>query len=79
MGFGIPAFAVDTHVLRVANRIGYARSDNPDVVESCLTGVIPPSDWMTGTCCSSPTVERCAGARSAVRPVSGHRALRFWR
>jgi len=48
MGFGIPAFAVDTHVLRVANRIGYARSDNPDVVESCLTGVIPPSDWIDG-------------------------------
>lgn len=48
MGFGIPAFAVDTHVLRVANRIGYARSENPDVVESCLTAVIPPSDWIDG-------------------------------
>ena len=48
MGFGIPAFAVDTHVLRVSNRIGYARSDNPDMVESCLTAVIPQSDWISG-------------------------------
>ncbi len=48
MGFGVPAFAVDTHVLRVSNRIGYARSDNPDVVEACLTAVIPASDWING-------------------------------
>lgn len=48
MGFGTPAFAVDTHVLRVSNRIGYARSESPDVVESCLTAVIPPEDWIAG-------------------------------
>ncbi len=48
MGFGIPAFAVDTHVLRVSNRIGYARSESPDAVESCLTAVIPPEDWIAG-------------------------------
>ncbi len=48
MGFGVPAFAVDTHVLRVSNRIGYARTDSPDVVESCLTAVIPSEDWIAG-------------------------------
>lgn len=48
MGFGVPAFAVDTHILRVSNRIGYARTDSPDVAESCLTAVIPPEDWIGG-------------------------------
>ncbi|HET9702057.1 MAG TPA: endonuclease III, partial [Burkholderiales bacterium] len=32
--FGIPGIAVDTHVLRVSNRLGLASSDDPEEVEA---------------------------------------------
>jgi endonuclease-3 len=44
-GFGIPALAVDTHVGRVARRIGYTKEHDPDRVESSLCTVIPERDW----------------------------------
>lgn len=43
--FGIPALAVDTHVLRVSNRLGLAAGDNPNLVEEQLKGVIPKEKW----------------------------------
>jgi endonuclease-3 len=43
--FGIPAMAVDTHVHRVSNRIGLARSDDPLVIEQQLTKRIPKKLW----------------------------------
>jgi endonuclease-3 len=39
--FGKPAMAVDTHVLRVSNRLGMASSNNPDRVEEELLRQIP--------------------------------------
>jgi endonuclease-3 len=42
VAFGEPTMAVDTHVLRVSNRIGLANSDNPLEVERQLLRVIPP-------------------------------------
>jgi endonuclease-3 len=39
--FGIPAIAVDTHVLRVSNRLGIAHSNNPDKVEEELVVQLP--------------------------------------
>jgi endonuclease-3 len=39
--FGIQAIAVDTHVLRVANRLGIVHSDKPDTVESELVQQMP--------------------------------------
>jgi endonuclease-3 len=39
--FGQQAIAVDTHVLRVANRLGLARSDDPDKVEAALAAQVP--------------------------------------
>jgi endonuclease-3 len=39
--FGRQAIAVDTHVLRVANRLGLASSKNADKVEAALTDLIP--------------------------------------
>lgn len=48
MGFNIPAFAVDTHVLRLANRLGYCNSEDPAVAEESLNSMIPQSDWIIG-------------------------------
>jgi endonuclease III len=42
---GIPGLPVDRHVLRVANRIGIAESDDPIVVEQQLCDAMPPERW----------------------------------
>jgi endonuclease III len=42
---GIPGLPVDRHVLRVANRIGIAESDDPIVVERQLCAALPPERW----------------------------------
>jgi endonuclease-3 len=42
---GVPGLPVDRHVLRVANRIGIAESDKPEVVEQQLCGALPPERW----------------------------------
>ncbi len=39
--FGKQAMAVDTHVLRVSNRLGIAHSRNPDKIEKELVGQLP--------------------------------------
>jgi len=42
---GVPGLPVDRHVLRVANRIGIAKSDEPEIVEQQLGAALPPADW----------------------------------
>jgi endonuclease-3 len=42
---GVPGLPVDRHVLRVANRIGLVRSDDPEAVETALGSVLPPERW----------------------------------
>ncbi len=42
MAFGHPTMAVDTHVFRVANRIGLTKSKNPLDTEKQLMAIIPP-------------------------------------
>ena len=42
---GVPGLPVDRHVLRVGNRIGIAKSEDPEVVERQLGSVMPPERW----------------------------------
>ncbi len=42
VAFGEPTLAVDTHVFRVANRIGLSKGSTPLAVEEDLLRVIPP-------------------------------------
>lgn len=44
-GFGVAAIAVDTHVFRVSNRIGIAKSDKIDETENQLMNAIPKNMW----------------------------------
>ena len=44
-GFHIPRIAVDTHVLRVSNRLGFVVSDEPIVVEEKLMELYPRELW----------------------------------
>ncbi|MGL4405540.1 MAG: endonuclease III [Notoacmeibacter sp.] len=42
MAFGIPTLAVDTHVLRIGNRLQIAPGKTPDQVEKAFLKIIPP-------------------------------------
>jgi len=47
--FGQDAIAVDTHVKRVSQRLGLAKSDDPDRIEEELCKVIPQKRWTKAT------------------------------
>ena len=42
--FGLPGIAVDTHVKRVANRLGLTEHDDPVKIERDLDGLLPERD-----------------------------------
>lgn len=43
---GIPAIAVDTHVHRISNRIGFCKSSDPLEVENALMRIVPEEQWV---------------------------------
>jgi endonuclease-3 len=67
---GVPGLPVDRHVLRVANRIGIAESDDPIVVEQQLSSALPKERWTRTSdtlilhgrrvCKPKPLCEACA-------------------
>ena len=68
--FGVPGLPVDRHVLRVANRLGIAESDNPEIVEQQLSDRLPSDRWTRTSdmlilhgrriCRPKPMCDRCA-------------------
>jgi endonuclease-3 len=67
---GVPGLPVDRHVLRVANRLGIADSQDPERVEQQLTGALAPAWWTRASdtlilhgrrvCRPTPVCERCS-------------------
>lgn len=47
--FGIPAIAVDTHVIRLSNLLGFVDSDNPEKIEERLKEILPQTDWINSS------------------------------
>ena len=45
VAFGIPGFAVDTHVKRLTRRLGLTKSTDPVKIEAEVTKMLPPEDW----------------------------------
>ena len=43
--FGQPAIFVDTHVRRLAGRLGLTTNDDPDKIEADLRELLPPKEW----------------------------------
>lgn len=43
--FGEPAIAVDTHVHRVTNRLGWVKTKTPEKTEMALRAVVPRAMW----------------------------------
>ena len=67
---GEPAFPVDTHVARLARRLGFTRQEEPSRIEVDLQALVPQALWAQGhqlliwhgrrTCFArSPACERC--------------------
>ncbi len=65
-----PAFPVDTHVGRLARRLGFTREEDPDKVEADLRALFPVERWALGhqllvwhgrRCCAArgPACSRC--------------------
>lgn len=47
--FGIPSIAVDTHVKRLSNLLGFVDSTNPDKIELRLKELLPESYWINSS------------------------------
>ena len=45
-GYGIPAIPVDTHVHRIANRLGVVRTRTPEQTEAALRERVPERFWI---------------------------------
>ena len=84
---GVPAMPVDRHVLRVANRLGIARGDDPERVEEQLCAALPRRGWTRASdtlilhgrriCKPKPLCDRCnVQQECAFFPPSGPPARR---
>jgi endonuclease-3 len=47
--YGKPAIVVDTHVKRVAERLGFTKSQDPDRIEEDLQRLVPIEQWTSGS------------------------------
>ena len=45
VAFGLPGFAVDTHVARLTHRLRLTSADDPVRIEADVTGLVDPAEW----------------------------------
>lgn len=45
VSYGIPAIAVDTHVHRISNRLGWVKTKDPEETEKELMKILPKNLW----------------------------------
>lgn len=45
VGFGVPGFAVDTHVTRLTNLLGLVKTRDPVKIETYVTKMVAPEEW----------------------------------
>jgi endonuclease III len=92
---GVPGLPVDRHVLRVSNRIGIAKGDDPEIVEQQLGSALPKDRWIIASdtlilhgrriCKPKPLCDRCAIRddclfyKKVVAPAARKRAARAGR
>ena len=76
--FGEQAIAVDTHVFRVSQRLGLARSDDPEKIHDQLADVLPEKEWTFTTHLVQAHGRRCCFARRPLCPACPVRTLCPW-
>lgn len=80
VGFGVQRIAVDTHVFRVANRIGFVSEKDVLKTEKALMEILPQDRWTEAhhslifhgrNCCSArnPGCDRCVIADLCIRRI----------
>jgi endonuclease-3 len=62
--FDTPAIIVDTHVRRLAQRLGLAASEDPDTIEEEMRAVLPEDHWTRASNALTFHGRRCCAARS---------------
>ena len=80
---GVPGLPIDRHVLRVANRLGIARSADPVVVERQLGGALQKARWTLASdtlilhgrriCKPRPLCDRCPARQQCLYVAEGGR------
>ena len=73
-----PAIAVDTHVFRVSQRLGLAKSDDPDEIHAQLVVVLPKKEWTLATHLLTTHGRRTCSARAPLCPGCPVKALCPW-
>ena len=73
--FREPAIAVDTHVFRISQRLGLARSDDPNKIHDQLVQVLPRKGWTRASHLIQAHGRRTCTARSPACPVCPVRTL----
>jgi len=76
--FGQQAIAVDTHVFRVSQRLGLAKSDDPDEIHAQLVVVLPKKEWTLATHLLTTHGRRTCSARAPLCPGCPVKALCPW-
>jgi endonuclease III len=76
--FGVPALAVDTHVARLAQRLGLSRSRDPEEIHADLCRVITRPRWTTATHLLITHGRRTCQARRPACPTCPVRDLCPW-
>lgn len=73
--FGAPAIIVDTHVRRVAQRLGLTESDDPDQIESDVGALLPEIQWTGFSNALTFHGRHCCAARKPDHAACPVRAL----
>jgi|OpeIllAssembly_1097287.scaffolds.fasta_scaffold237288_2 endonuclease-3 len=47
--YGVPGFGVDTHVVRVTNRLGLVDTEDPEKIEAAICSLVPDASWGQAT------------------------------
>jgi endonuclease-3 len=76
--FGLPGFGVDTHVIRVTNRLGLVDTEDPEKIEAAICAVLPPEAWGMATHRFIFHGRRTCHARGPACPACAVRALCPW-
>src|SRR5207253_9576221 len=76
--FGAQAIAVDTHVFRVSQRLGLAKSDDPDEIHDQLSLVLSRTKWTRITHLLQAHGRRTCLARTPACPTCPLQALCPW-
>lgn len=76
--FGAQAVAVDTHVFRVSQRLGLARSEDPDKIHDQLVDVLPKTELTLTTHLLQSHGRRCCAAKKPLCPACPVKSLCPW-